>query len=198
MCSHPHLGRLFCCSILLFFLVLAVPARGQESTTLAHAPPAGTAASDVSRAAPKSAAAASRVYIADARVRRAAQSALQVASTQAATRRCQRVLSEFADRDQQPLASRLHALRLPLQEYVRTVVFVDGGSLPACRKSVLALTMPGSRVVHLCGAAFADVAEHSPVEAGVLVMHEVLHTLGLGESPPSPAFISRRVRELCW
>ncbi|AMY07639.1 hypothetical protein LuPra_00813 [Luteitalea pratensis] len=199
MCPHPHFGRPFCCSILLFFLVRAVPALGQASASLALASPAaGTVASDVSRASPGSTAAGSRVYIADTRVRRAAESALQIASTQAATRRCQRVLSEFVDGGQPPLTARLNALKLPLQEYVRTVVFVDGGSLPACRKSVLAVTMPGSRVVHLCGAAFADVAGHSPVEAGVLVMHEVLHTLGLGESPPSPAYISRRVRELCW
>jgi hypothetical protein len=135
-----------------------------------------------------------RVQISDAQLRDAAELALRTASARVAASRCQGLLVEFADQRGQPLAVRLKAVRMSLHDYLRAVYFVDGRAHRSCRGPV-AVTVPGSRMVYLCGDAFVRL---SPDEAWITILHEVLHSLGLGERPPTPAFISFRVRERCW
>ena len=58
-------------------------------------------------------------------------------------------------------------------------------------------TRPGSRVVFVCTTRFTDLVERNPAEAEAIVIHEMLHTLGLGENPPASDAITEAVAVAC-
>jgi hypothetical protein len=62
---------------------------------------------------------------------------------------------------------------------------------------VLAWTSPGSRAVLVCSRQFATWQRANVGYTANIVIHEALHTLGLGERPPTPAQITARVTERC-
>ena len=77
------------------------------------------------------------------------------------------------------------------------VLFYDGSTTAPCRRPrVYAFTAPGSRVVRAC-PALGRLAAAAPDEAEAVVIHEVLHTLGLAENPPSSEEITARVERRC-
>lgn len=57
----------------------------------------------------------------------------------------------------------------------------------------MAFTAPGSRVVHVCVDQLKQVQLGQPDYVIAALIHEILHTLGLGEDPPSSSDIARRV-----
>jgi hypothetical protein len=64
--------------------------------------------------------------------------------------------------------------------------------------------MPGLPTVFVCpagsatpGSRFAGVQARNPNLADYMVIHEMLHTLGLGENPPTSLQITERVIERC-
>ena len=61
----------------------------------------------------------------------------------------------------------------------------------------MAVTAPGSRVVYVCGRAFTEAQSRSAERAELVVLHEALHTLGLGEDPPASPEITRLVGRRC-
>jgi hypothetical protein len=139
-----------------------------------------------------------RVYIDDAFTGDAARSALRGASKRLAKPACQTVLSEFRDGRGLPLTEKLRELGTSPQAYLRLVVFFDGRGSPQCAKpGVLAFTSRNSRVVYLCGRDFERAARRDPRETQITLIHELLHTLGLGENPPTPRDISFRVLQHC-
>jgi hypothetical protein len=73
-------------------------------------------------------------------------------------------------------------------------MFRDGATSAACSGAVAAFTGPGSRVVFVCGARFAEIDRG---RAELVVIHELLHTLGLGELPPRSSEIDRAVATSC-
>jgi len=74
---------------------------------------------------------------------------------------------------------------------------VDGSSQALCRKTKTALVAsPGVRRVFVC-RTFAEVQLRQPGVAESMVIHEVLHTLGLGENPPTSIEITQRVEARC-
>jgi hypothetical protein len=84
-------------------------------------------------------------------------------------------------------------------EYVGLVPFVDGSRERLCRRTSVALVaQPGVRRVFVC-RAFAEVALRQPAVAEAMVIHEILHTLGLGEAPmpgqPTSLEITQRVEQ---
>jgi hypothetical protein len=92
----------------------------------------------------------------------------------------------------------LDALGLDAKEYLRRLLFTDGFGHRSCRQGdALALTSPGRRVVYVCGVRFAAAQARDPGRAEIVVLHEVLHTLGLGENPPDSLEITRRVGARC-
>jgi hypothetical protein len=110
---------------------------------------------------------------------------------------CGRVLDEFADAAGTPLTARLRALGLTPAEYVGQVVFADGVGQRRCADShVLAVTSPGSRAVFVC-PQFSAWQRRDTRFAEAIVIHEVLHTLGLRENPPSSREVTRRVLARC-
>jgi hypothetical protein len=129
--------------------------------------------------------------------RHAAIAALDAASSRLADERCQRILDDFEQFTSGRLRERLSALSVSIEHYPSQLVFVDGSPYRVCESAFLAFTAPGSRVVGLCvgelNRTWTDNREH--VIAGMI--HEILHTLGLGENPPSSHEITRRVMARC-
>jgi hypothetical protein len=111
---------------------------------------------------------------------------------------CRRIFVDFRDGTGTPLRERLDALGLTAPDYLSYIVFVDGVGSRSCHGGdVMAVTAPGSRVVYVCGRAFAEAQSRSAERAELVVLHETLHTLGLGENPPASLEITRRVGRRC-
>jgi hypothetical protein len=110
---------------------------------------------------------------------------------------CQEVLTDFRDASGRTLKEVLDGSEVSARGYLRWIVFSDGRGLEACRNGTLAVTEPGSRVVFICPAAFVEAASGHPEGAEAALIHEMLHTLGLGENPPSSRDITDRVRARC-
>jgi hypothetical protein len=111
---------------------------------------------------------------------------------------CRRIFSEFRDEAGAPLQAHLDALRVDAAEYLSLVHFADGSARRTCQRGdVVALTAPGSRVVYVCGRWFGALERSGAARAEIVVLHEALHTLGLGENPPTSTEITRRIGALC-
>lgn len=122
--------------------------------------------------------------------------AIRGAAEQLVDPRCEGLLDEFADGSGRPLRSSLASSGLALPEYMTQVFFYDAPA-SACRGANLAVTTPGSRAVFVCGARFEREMSKNSRNAEAIVIHELLHSLGLGENPPSSDHITGRVRARC-
>ena len=140
-----------------------------------------------------------RVVIADVYTRDAARKAVRAAGEWLRAPRCTTVFSEFQDRRGRPLSDKLDELGVTGEAYLGLVLFLDDPLSGRCADhGTLAFTMCGSRVVYLCGREFERAWRRDASQAQAAIIHEVLHSLGLGENPPSPRHISHRVMALCW
>jgi hypothetical protein len=111
---------------------------------------------------------------------------------------CERLFSEFMDSKGRPLRDALERKSTSGPEHLRTLLFSDGSDQRPCERSAtLAYTSPGSPVVFVCAARFTSTAERNPFLAEAALIHEALHTLGLGENPPTSAAITARVMSRC-
>jgi hypothetical protein len=69
---------------------------------------------------------------------------------------------------------------------------------PRCRQEeTLAIAAVGSRAVYVCPRAIVAWAHRNRAWAEATLIHEALHTLGLGENPPSSVEITERVIQRC-
>ena len=128
----------------------------------------------------------------------AVERALSGAARRLESAECRRIFEDFRDGAGTPLQERLGALGLDAPDYLSYIVFVDGIGRRSCHGGdVMAVTAPGSRVVHVCGRAFAEAQARSAERAELVVLHEALHTLGLGENPPASLEITRLVGQRC-
>ena len=109
---------------------------------------------------------------------------------------CQALMDEFADASGRPLRRTLETLGLSAPEYVGRIFFYDAPSR-LCGTSSLALTRPESRVIFVCGSRFVRQMGTDSRHAEAILIHEMLHSLGLGENPPSSDYITERVRARC-
>jgi hypothetical protein len=117
---------------------------------------------------------------------------------------CRKLLTEFRDRDGRTLHDNLAAWDLSAEEYLRRLPFEDGSHVGLCRRaSVHMASTPGIPRVLVCPGVGSPNSRLGRVErassplAEAMVIHEMLHTLGLGEDPPSTFEITERVRERC-
>lgn len=109
---------------------------------------------------------------------------------------CRRLLTDFTDQSGRPLWETLAATGLTLPAYVSRLFAVEGEGQRGCTNPrIRAFTAPGSHVIFVCSTHFGAVSEM--VSAQLTFIHEILHTLGLGENPPSSALISRMVAVRC-
>jgi hypothetical protein len=134
---------------------------------------------------------------------RASDAALVARALDGAARRlakpdCANVLSEFHDRSGRSLQQALEILEVTPAEFLGRLVFYDGLGVGRCtNRRVLALTAAvGSPIVYVC-PTFAPREAREPELAETVIIHEMLHSLGLGENPPTSLQITSRVRTLC-
>jgi hypothetical protein len=112
---------------------------------------------------------------------------------------CRRLFAEFADANGRPLQQNLDALGQTGVGYLGLIVFADASDSKRCMAGgVFAFTTPGSRVVYVCGAHLKEAADQNAARAEAVVIHEALHSLGLGENPPSSEEITARVLARCY
>jgi hypothetical protein len=110
---------------------------------------------------------------------------------------CQKLFTDFTDAQGRPLQQTLEERAKTPGEYVETIPFLDGSGLTLCRHpNVYLVSIPGLRRVYVC-KAFAGFQLAQPGIAESMVIHEALHTLGLGENPPSSGEITARVEARC-
>jgi hypothetical protein len=138
-----------------------------------------------------------RVHIPDPLARRVSREALDQARRLLGEPRCRSVLTQFADREGHALADRLNTVGVEAQAYLTMIVFIDDTRHRSCVEGVIGFTRPGSRVVHLCLDELKRTWLQNPTHVVAAFIHEMLHTLGLGENPPPTLEITRRVLQQC-
>jgi len=107
------------------------------------------------------------------------------------------VFSDFEDLSGRLLSDVLAERGLTGQEQLDRLGFYDGSDLRQCGAPGAAFrTAPGYALVYVCPIGFRQLST-DPYEARATIIHEVLHTLGLGENPPAPDEITQRVLERC-
>ena len=137
------------------------------------------------------------VHVSDPLTAQATRNALEMASTMLARPECNAVLGEFNDERGRPLADRLAGLALDSSTYLTTIVFLDDMRHPTCARGALASTQAGARVVRVCTEVVKQTWRENPRYTAAAFIHEMLHTLGLGENPPSSNEITKRVLARC-
>lgn len=111
---------------------------------------------------------------------------------------CRAVFGDFTTPSGEPLSAVLEARGETPGRHLARLLFLDGSSHPRCRSgAVAAFTSPGWRVVYVCSAVFRGRLESRSAEAEMVLIHEALHTLGLGERPPTPQAIQDRIYARC-
>jgi hypothetical protein len=110
---------------------------------------------------------------------------------------CQKVFTDFKDGEGRPLQENLEKWGVTAAEYLQMIPFLDGSAQKLCRWSKVDLvTTPGTPRVLVCGQ-FANTQVRDPWLAEDIVIHEMLHTLGLRENPPTSIEITKRVKGRC-
>jgi hypothetical protein len=108
-----------------------------------------------------------------------------------------KVLTDFQTINGFTPADQLAAWGIDIQTYLTMVTFIDDSRHRLCEKGGMFFTSPGSRVVRVCVEKFKSIRHRSRGYLAALVIHEILHTLGLGESPPSSDEITARAMLRC-
>jgi hypothetical protein len=132
---------------------------------------------------------------------RAVKTARAGAVKRLASAECRKVFTDFKDAEGRTLQQNLEERGESPAEYIGLIPFVDGSSHPLCLNTRVAMvTNPGGRRVLVC-KSFAEFALKEPHLAESMLIHEILHTLGLGESPqrgaPSSLEITQRIQARC-
>jgi hypothetical protein len=111
---------------------------------------------------------------------------------------CQHLFDDFTDHTGRTLTITLEAIAQSPADVLVGLDFVNGDDTTRCRtdRAVVAFTKPGSRVIQVCGQRFVQFAGHTK-GGEILLIHELLHTLGLGENPPTSSRITNAVMKRC-
>ncbi len=135
----------------------------------------------------------------DPRVAPALRGVLRQAANRFSTPECAALLYDFNDvRTGRPLAETLSRSGLGLEAWLRSVYFLSGEGRTGCTgRGTFAYTPVGSSVVWVCPVTLEKSRmPRRGLTANVLI-HETLHSLGLGEDPPSSEEISLQVESRC-
>jgi hypothetical protein len=120
------------------------------------------------------------------------------ASRKLATAECRQVLSDFERYAGGKLQTTLQQRRATPESYMQQIIFYDGSRNERCNaEGALAFTAPGSLVVFVCSAELKAQARRNYRLIEAALIHEMLHSLGLGEDPPSSQEITGRVLARC-
>jgi hypothetical protein len=111
---------------------------------------------------------------------------------------CRRIFTDFTSLDGRRLDEMLAERGETGQGFLSQLFFYDGSRHLACGDGGrFAFTKPFSRVVFVCGGRFRQKREWNPAASEALIIHELLHALGLGEDPPTSMAITAQVLERC-
>lgn len=149
------------------------------------------------RKAPTGETPASRVLVSEPTTARVLRDALEEAWREFVKPGCQALLTEFSDEDGHSLAASLSKGAEDLQSHLARLAFVEGDDARSCARGALAVTEPGSRVVRVCSRRLVWTWQQNSRHVVAALIHEALHTLGLGENPPSSSEITSRVLKRC-
>ncbi len=129
----------------------------------------------------------------------AVKRALLAARVRLSVSSCRELLDEFRSAGpNRPLAEVLDGLGRSPEQHLDTLRFEDGSRHPRCASpAILAFTRPGSDTIYVCASQFKSAVRNDPAYAEMILIHEWLHTLGLGENPPTSLEITARVTERC-
>ena len=128
----------------------------------------------------------------------AVEGAVEGAAARLSRRGCQDVLSDFADESGQTLQATLLARGNSAADAFAALRFVDSHGAPQCSVgTTLAFTQIGSSVIHVCAAQFVKRSMRNRMAAEMIVIHEFLHALGLGENPPTSQEVTAQVARRC-
>ena len=128
----------------------------------------------------------------------AVEGAVKGAAVRLARSSCQDVLSDFEDDSGRTLQTALLASGRSPAEAFAALRFVDSRTATQCQAgTTLAFTQTGSPAIHVCGRQFVKRSMRNRLTAEIIVIHEFLHSLGLGESPPSSQAITEQVVVRC-
>jgi hypothetical protein len=134
----------------------------------------------------------------DPTARLALERAAKAATERLERPECRKVLSDFRDVSGRTIEERLDDLGDTPRQYLARLVFREALD-SRCRDSArLAFTSVGERVVLICGNQLWQTYRTNPAHVEALIIHELMHTLGLGENPPSSLEINARVLKRCW
>lgn len=123
---------------------------------------------------------------------------LRVAVARLLRPRCAAVLDDFRDSRGLTLREGLEAQGLTVVQHASRIFFYDGSRNNTCQQPrTLAYTSPNSHVVLVCINRFFALSLRQPRWADATLIHEILHTLGLGENPPTSRAITHRVIARC-
>jgi hypothetical protein len=126
--------------------------------------------------------------------------AVAMAAERLSSESCAAVLLDFTDiRTGRPLSETLAVTGQSAAGYLSgSLAFRNGDDLGLCRyPTTFAFTWPGSRLIYVCRSRFLAVQKRDKGLAANILVHETLHSLGLGENPPTPEEISHRIHERC-
>jgi hypothetical protein len=110
---------------------------------------------------------------------------------------CRAVLSDFQDASGSSVSELLSRRNQSLEEHMQSLFFEDGRHLRGCQRRLwYAATSPGSHFIHVCPGKFHELLGR-PLQARAVILHEVLHSLGVEEDPPSSHEITAGVLARC-
>jgi hypothetical protein len=111
---------------------------------------------------------------------------------------CQRIFTDFTSIDGRRLDQVLAEHGETGQGFLSMLLFYDASRHLACGDGGrFAFTKPNSRAIFVCGRRFRQKREWNPAASEALIIHELLHALGLGENPPTSVAITEKVLERC-
>lgn len=135
----------------------------------------------------------------DPRVAPLVRGPLAQAAARLSTPGCASLLADLADvRTGRPLGETLARSGLNAGGWLRSLHVLPGDGRADCVPGrTLAFTPVGSRVVWVCPLALERLRRSQRSLVANVLVHESLHSLGLGENPPSSEEISLLVESRC-
>jgi hypothetical protein len=123
--------------------------------------------------------------------------AVQGAMRRLSVPECRRLFEDFTDQAGRALTVNLAATAASPEDVLAGLYFVEGDDTIQCTSQIVAaFTAPGSQVIHVCGGRFLQFAVKTK-GGEILLIHELLHALGLGENPPTSSRITNAVMNRC-
>ena len=136
-----------------------------------------------------------RINVEDPMAASAIRYALDRASELVSKPACRAVLEDFGNARGHSIARELTDRQLEPVQHLASLLFYEGAD-ELCATRVFYTSVNG-RVVFVCTRELAREMRARPHMPPLIVIHEMLHTLGLREDPPSSFAVTRQVAQRC-